>query len=689
MAEPNERSGTARLRPRARLVGLMGEDLISDEPVAVVELVKNAYDADASDVTVSFDSEQSRIVVEDDGHGMDLDTVRTAWFELGTVQKLDARRSPGGRIYQGAKGIGRLASARLAESLLLETRTHPGADGVSVLFEWGQFDGAAYLDEIEIAWEVTEIPDLSQGTRLTLNRLRKDWSDDDFEALYSRLSRLISPFDDVGNFGIDLLIPAHTDWSGPVQPPQLLEEPRYLLRGDVDERGQFNGEIQHGREHVDFRNRRLGGVGDVFDCGPFSIEVRAWDRDPAGLDLLPARMMGMGIREIRRILDTYSGVSIYRDGFRVYPYGQRGTDWLNLDHRSRQLPVKRLANNQVVAVIRISRESNPGLRDRSNREGMVLNSEHATLERSFKEILSLLEEYRYEVRPRRKTARQQEVSLFEPFDIADGVAEARTTLGPDHSTTALITRLEEQVSSGVSQVQEVFSRLLMSAGLGQMVDMVIHEIGAPLGKISRQLVLVERALADTSDAATSQRIEPMIGSIKGWLEQLQNLRLRLDPHTAGRRGRATTFDVRDEVEDTFSLYGALLDAYGVTYQIRSPAEPIKVRMARSALSQVLANLVDNSIYWLGRASGGGKIIADARRRDSGFSVTVADDGPGVQPEDRQKIFEPYFSRKPNGVGLGLYISRLVIEPYGRLIYRDDCDLGGACFEAIFERDVGL
>lgn len=96
---------------------------------------------------------------------------------------------------------------------------------MSVLFEWGRFDGAAYLDEIEIAWEVAEIPDLLQGTRLTLNRLRKDWSDDDFEALYSRLSRLISPFDDVGDFGIDLLIPAHTDWSGPVQPPQLLEEP--------------------------------------------------------------------------------------------------------------------------------------------------------------------------------------------------------------------------------------------------------------------------------------------------------------------------------------------------------------------------------------------------------------------------------------------------------------------------------
>ena len=65
--------------------------------------------------------------------------------------------------------------------------------------------------------------------------------------------------------------------------------------------------------------------------------------------------------EIRRILNDYSGVSIYRDGFRVYPYGQRGNDWLNLDNRSRQNPVLRLANNQIVAAIKISRDANPEL----------------------------------------------------------------------------------------------------------------------------------------------------------------------------------------------------------------------------------------------------------------------------------------------------------------------------------------
>src|SRR6516225_5072415 len=99
-----ERIGASKLRPRARLIGLIGEDLISDEAVAVVELVKNAYDADASRVSVRFETKEGRLVVEDDGHGMNLETVLQTWFEPGTLSKKRTERSPRGRIYQGAKG---------------------------------------------------------------------------------------------------------------------------------------------------------------------------------------------------------------------------------------------------------------------------------------------------------------------------------------------------------------------------------------------------------------------------------------------------------------------------------------------------------------------------------------------------------------------------------------------------------
>jgi hypothetical protein len=108
--------------------------LISDEPVAVVELVKNAYDADARHVQVDFQGADpdmpTRIVVSDDGSGMDLQTVLTAWLEPGTTIKKRAERSPGGRPYQGAKGIGRFAAARLGNSLLLETRRRDQNDVV-------------------------------------------------------------------------------------------------------------------------------------------------------------------------------------------------------------------------------------------------------------------------------------------------------------------------------------------------------------------------------------------------------------------------------------------------------------------------------------------------------------------------------------------------------------------------------
>jgi len=104
-----------------------------------------------------------------------------------------------------------------------------------------------------------------------------------------------------------------------------------------------------------------------------------------------------------------------------------------------------------------------------------------------------------------------------------------------------------------------------------------------------------------------------------------------------------------------------------------PSDPVQVFMARAALGQVLANLVDNAIFWLIRSKGSGKggtIEANIEQLDHGFAVTVSDDGPGVTEEDRSRIFEPYFTRKPNGIGLGLYIARFVIEPHGRLVYKE-------------------
>ncbi len=685
--------GTARIRPKARLIRLIGEELISDEPVALVELVKNAYDADASKVEVVFEGSDPetpcRILVSDDGMGMDLDTVLSSWLEPATSIKRDRTTTPKGRIVQGAKGIGRFASARLAESLLLESKFAGIEDAVYVLLDWGSFDDHSYLDEILVDYETRRSPADEHWTRLTLETLRKRWTESDYEELHARLSRLVSPHT-AADFAIHLHIPGYPHFSGTVQPPELILQPRYRLEGNLEETGHFTGTLRiNGNVHCQFDHRKLGARKALPSCGPFSVDIRAWDRDQEGLDPLVDRLQ-MGIQEIRRTLNFFCGVSIYRDGFRVYPYGQKGNDWLNLDIRSRQNPGMCLANNQVVCALSITRDGNPRLEDRSTREGMVLNDEHAALEAWFKEVLSLLEHERYVFRPRRKTPTSDE-PLFEAFDVSHAVQKARKELGKDHPIAHLIVETEKQIKGGVEQVQEVFSRLLMSAGLGHMVDIVIHEIGAPLGKINRQLVVLEkrmRAILDERDA-----VFEMIASIKGWLEQLHSLRQRLEPQTPAKRGRATTFDVGTEVNDNLELYEALIRKQKIQTKVFLPRDPITAKMSRGALGQVLANLLDNSIYWIIRHKGpgaGGQIHVRLKRLSGGFAIRVSDDGPGIEEQDQSRIFEPYFTRKPNGIGLGLYIARLVMEPYGKLVCRGSAQhLPGACFEARFERRVGL
>lgn len=690
---PQPQAGRAKIRPRARLISLIGEELISDEPVAVVELVKNSYDADADRVDVIFEaadpSVPEAIIVKDDGVGMSLDTVLHAWLEPGTILKKRSERSPGGRLYQGAKGIGRFAAARLGSELLMETKQRDSDDQVSVLLEWGRFDDDSYLEDINVEYDVRPASGSSNGTTLRIEGVRPEvWDIEGYQRLHARLSRLISPFDDVQDFEINLEIPAAPNLSGRVQAPQLLLRPRYTLRGRLDGHGTFTGTLTIEGEETAI-SRSLGRGDEQPECGPFEVEIRAWDRDREGLDPI-AHRENMTVTQIRQTLNTYSGVSIYRDGFRVHPYGEAGNDWLNLDLRSRQNPVRNLANNQLIAAIRISRDSNPDLQDRSTREGMIRNSAHSALEDWFKRVLVILEEQRYRARPRKQDPKSQD-QLFENFDLKSSVEAVVKELGDKHPVSQIVQAAAQKVDEGVERVQEVLSRLLTSAGLGHMIDIVIHEIGAPAGKITRELLIVEKTLRAKTANSSDEWVGQNLASIRTWLDQIHALRQRLDPQSGSRRQRSTSFDVIKEVESTLGLHDAIIEKQNIHLEYRHPDEPLKVRMPQAVLSQVVANLVDNASYWLTQEHGrrgGGNILVEVEPIEEGFVVRVSDDGPGVDEQDRDLIFDAYFSQKTNGIGLGLYIARLVTEPYGRIIYKEDGPLSGACFEARFEKGVG-
>ena len=169
-------------------------------------------------------------------------------------------------------------------------------------------------------------------------------------------------------------------------------------------------------------------------------------------------------------------------------------------------PTSRLANNQIIAAIRISRDGNSRLIDRTTREGLVHNHEYHSLTQWFVRVLALLEEERYRRRPREETKPEEMSTLFEPFDMSDVVAEADKQLGKTHPVTKLVKQKDADIREGVKRLQEHYSRVLLAAGFGQLVDMVIHEIGAPLGRVTREVEYLEKQTVTSLDCTALDKL---------------------------------------------------------------------------------------------------------------------------------------------------------------------------------------
>ena len=240
---------TYKIRPAGRHILTIGKDLIQDNYAAVVELVKNAYDADSPDVHIAFTASllHSRysIVISDHGHGMSRDDVINKWLVPSTEDKFKRRRSPSNRTLQGNKGVGRYAASILGTDLLLET-VIPEGEKTTAYFEWRNFKDAKYLDDVEIPIETTQVSE-PQGTRLTINGddgLLAEWDGKRFEQLQFELKKLKSPVSTVfsdDEFRIHLTVngfPQVEDIEEVIEPYLLFDLFDYKIAARITKNGK-------------------------------------------------------------------------------------------------------------------------------------------------------------------------------------------------------------------------------------------------------------------------------------------------------------------------------------------------------------------------------------------------------------------------------------------------------------------
>ena len=190
-----------------QLISLLGEQLIHDKKIALAELVKNAYDADASEVVVEYNNE--KIIVKDDGVGMDSNIIKNIWLKPGYSDKkkqlenkqLTPRYK---RVPLGEKGIGRLGAHKLGKIIKVCTKSK-GNKEIHLTIKWKDLEDAQDLSEVPIDISETDngrFNDSNTGTEIEISGLKEQWEDKDFKATANELSSLISPFVSNKNFNI-------------------------------------------------------------------------------------------------------------------------------------------------------------------------------------------------------------------------------------------------------------------------------------------------------------------------------------------------------------------------------------------------------------------------------------------------------------------------------------------------------
>lgn len=699
-----------KLRPRARIVRTIGDQLISGPDAALIELVKNAFDADSPSVHIkiappadgNWTDGAGTITVSDSGHGMSEADLLDKWFEPATSDKTERRRSPGNRIMLGAKGVGRFATARLGRHLHLRTaRKMQGRrlEVSEITVDWNLFEQKKYLDQIEIGVSTRsgtreEFP----GVTLEISALRDHWTKRQLEILVRELRRLASPIKtqedefriylDLSGFregvhgfdGQSLISGALAGLSedgatadpAEIRPFSIAQVYHYSVKGTFDAKGRFKGTFVNQRGDGRPQSIELPATDllpEEEPCGKVSLRLNIYDRESeAVVELFEKLGLGsIGRLDAKRVLDENIGIGIYRGGFRIRPYGDAETDWLELERMRVQNPSRKLGLNQVWGLVEIVDEQQSGLIERSSREGLEHNGSFSRLKRLMSDLLAHVESIRQDFRQAAGLSRKSSVDTDAVRSRAnlDATARAVALLPPKYRSKVERAMRQDSIAlkTSIAELETYQQALASRSTLGLVVSQVLHDGRRFLSDIStRSKRLTDGAPRLDEQSAFGRHFRSTFGkeaqSIHHSAGQLSKLFKSLDPISGKRRGRPKTFSVLEVMQRCLGLFGDAISDIGVNVSIAPKDLAPEASGYESDLMAALLNIIDNALHWLG--------TSPVRPRELLFSISqskkyvriaISNNGPVIDGRFRTSLFNPGFSLKAEGSGIGLAIAR--------------------------------
>lgn len=713
----------------ARVPIQLGRESISSSVVAISELVKNAYDADATKVTIEFQNlgePDAWLLIQDDGDGMDSESFSDHWMRIGTDCKTGKSRSRLGRVLTGAKGLGRLGIDRLCKTLVVQTKTFSISHTIEARIDWTKYEekGKA-LSEIkhdiyrirlgeEGSFSVVD----DHGTRLVMHDLKDQWSYAFLKNLREELRLLVSPFEGIDDFDIELST-GIKELDGPLVSAGILESADWKLDFKVSEDGQVTARassVLYGENYFDgphVWHEWLKDRSGVPRCGGFSLVLFFIPADASGL-----KKLSFSRKDWKTFMDANSGVRIYRDKFRVRPYGEptgKG-DWLDLGLRRSKRPegVTQkgwvIGPHQAVGAAFISRESNPDLLDQTNREGIVEGEAFFDLRASIIKAIHFFEQKIYESALNRKKPKATEIAKSVYDDAQNQYRDklnnvVKSVAAKNQSTEELeslvddfinvvtaaddFTRTQEQAIKELLTDKDTMANL---ASLGILTVCFGHEAKEYTNLAAANAVLLLRAYKQGHFhmmAPHDDEFEEKIRIIKDSTDFIKSFagfalgNVRLD------KRKRTNVNLAKVIHSVFNAMKKSLDRQNIQIDLLGIESNIpSVRAFEIDLESIIVNLLTNSVTALtDTPAEERKIAVKLWQIGAEVELIFSDSGCGIESGTEEQIFDAIFStkrdRKGNveGTGMGLAIVKTFVEDHTRgsiKVIPHGC-LGGAEF----------
>jgi signal transduction histidine kinase len=695
----------------ARTMRMLGRENISNALVAIEELVRNSYDADAEEVSVRFlngTDGKPYLEIEDNGDGMTLSDLKEKWMVIGTDNKAkNPISSKHNRVMVGKKGIGRLSLDRLADTAIIETRAEGSQEGFRLRIDWTKYDDFT-KNFHDIKHPLISIQKEKKGTKIVLKQLRDSWGEKQFIELNDTLSLIVPPFGAaVKKFSINIEIAGYPELSGKIE-NKIENKQDMTLKGSVTKEGEINYSLLDASGKVINTEKtewikKYGLKNGVYnpECGPIDFTIYFY---------LRTSRSGLTSRELGDSLDLFQGIRIYRDFFRVKPYGdpKAKDDWLGLNARRAQSPAAvsrygdyRIAQNQLIGMVHISEQINPLLQDQTNREGLIKNNafnelynfvldgiRFLELERSKiaikekGEIVKKVESGEKKVKdiPSKYKQRVEQSKRNDKKELTKAYSEAYNDINQYQQLVTNYKSIVEDKDLKIRYMQSLATLGISSAVFG-------HEIADPISRIKANHSTI---MAKLKKYDPSEDTKALISTMNDDVDWITNFgRFAINRVKRNKRVRQEN-DVNGIVKGVVKDFEHMLKVYKIK-PVENYGDNIPPFNCYSIdIESVIINFITNACYAINESESPERkifVVTSFDSRANAVKIVFKDTGIGIDIANVMDIFNPLYSTKkgPNGeeegVGLGLTIVKETIDFYrGVIEVIPHCDVHGAQFE---------